>query len=1003
MNSAQNNTDNPRRPFQGLRSFEEKNKSEFGGRDTEIKELLGLVEDLGLTVVFGKSGIGKTSVLQAGLMPALRKKFYYPTYIRIDYSSSKSPLRQVKDLLFESLVAMDPSIPPMGSVSLWEYMHDLDFMKGLITPVLILDQFEEIFTLGEKNSGVKELVAELADLVENRIPTSTKEKYRAQGKIVPSRYSKLSYRVVLSLREDYLARLEELKKYMPSIMDNRLRVVQMTISQAMDAAMKPAKDLISKSVAEDIIKILPGVSQTDFDLLKQKGEEDQKLKVEPFLLSLICDRINEKRIEKGLDVITSELVSEFNVSDVISSFYNESTSKYGQHVEHAIEDLLLTEGGFRKLQALEEMKRKYDISDQVIDELVSARIIRKEARDGVAYVELIHDVLAPVIKHKRDTRLEKEKELARLEAIKMERAKNRKRMKRIGSIMGGLLLLFIGIVAFQTNRVHKIQEENKRKARARELIISALSESIYYDDRSNSGLLSKLAYGIYNQDRNDEITGIIESDWRFYRIMMRSSFNYKNSPNDEIHKFHEIIKPIKVEDNSEEANNLSSLSRKKKTLRATALTPTVQGNDYGYLVALRDNTIRKLSLDSKSINIEKDPMFKYLNEGKEEERVSSMAFHFDKKLLALARKRTIYLYNENLNQHYLDIQIPDTTTFKYRDSYEMKFMPNGSIVLALGENLYRWDTTYRVPVQWAKMDRFKWEINDKTLKIGATLEIEDIDKKPIQNTSKNKTEGTTTTKDLKPKKDLLSKTKKPVKRLRGSKSKDLKIEYTNNSISFSANEIRTLAVSKDGLIALALKDELIIIDEVQNKIHEITFKEWRDRGITAVGFDPNGKFLLLGDGRGGIFKIDTPSNREFHGVEVKKHFAHSQKVTDIAFSTNKNSGQNKNNPQLLATASQDGSVAIWNTNNWSALSLDSALFGFSKKPARKISFSKGGGYLIVAYDNAHIIRWPTSLSKIEKLICESHGKAEINPITKDKYEIVASEIENNCCDCNKKE
>lgn len=1021
MSKSQKNTDDQRRPFQGLRSFEEKNKSGFGGRDTEINELFALVEDLCLTVVFGKSGIGKTSLLQAGLLPELRKNFYHPIYIRIDYSSSKEPLQQVKDLLFESLVEMDPGVAPMGAASLWENMHDVDFMKGLVIPVLILDQFEEIFTLGEKNSGVKELVTELADLIENRIPASIKEKYKKKGKVVPSRYRKLSYRVILSLREDYLARLEELKKFMPSIMDNRLRVVQMTISQAMDAAMKPAGDLISKSVAEDIIKTLPGVSQSDFDLLKQKGSGDQKLKVEPFLLSLICDRINEKRIEKGLEVITSDLVSEFNVSDVIKSFYNDTTSKYGQNVEHAIEDQLLTEGGFRKLQSLDEMQSKYKISNQVIDELVSARIIRKESRDGVAYVELIHDVLAPEIKKKRDKRLEEEKELARLDAIKLERAKNRRRNKSVAFIMGALLLTFVVIVGVQTYRVNKIQDENERKARARDLIISAVSESIYEDNLRNSALISRLAYGLYKEDRDDGIHGIIDSDWKFYRIMMKSSFDFDNTRDQPKNaKFHAIIKPKnKIVDLTQQListpsgiNERSAIVPPKpslKGLRASALTPVIQDDGYGYLVALRDNTVRKLSLDS-IINFDEKLMFEGLNVN-DEARVSSMVFDPIDKRLALLRKFKIFLYGQDLERPYLVLNVPNPDSLRrYADPY-LSFRP-GSIVLALDKNLYRWNTKDGTPIPWPKnMKLLEWEINESDLKMDT---LEKINKSVIQNNTKLKPDSTIKNENPKRQSNQNVKSATPVKGLKKSKNDALKIRYSNGGSILSLNStIKSLAISNHGVIALAIGDKLILIDENQNEIHEISFKEWRDRnGITALGFEPEGEFLLLGDGRGSIFKIKTPENRSFKGIKVEKYFAHTKKVTDIAFKINKNP---KDLP-LLATASQDGSVAIWNTNNWSALSLDSAFFGFSEKAARKISFSESGGYLIVAYDNGHIIRWPSSLTKIDQLICETYGglvetvdiegkkkmiPADIKKLTKDKHKILESDKIYYCCNCKK--
>ena len=168
----------------------------------------------------------------------------------------------------------------------------------------------------------------MGDLAQNRIPKTVKEKYKKQGKTVPSHYSKQSYHVVLSLREDYLARLDELKKYIPSIMDNGFRVVQMTVSQALDAAIKPGQGLVDENVAKEIIKKLPGVSQADFDILKENGEDDKNIKVEPFLLSLICDRLNEKRIEMGLNTINKKIVDEFKMDDVIESFYNETLNKF---------------------------------------------------------------------------------------------------------------------------------------------------------------------------------------------------------------------------------------------------------------------------------------------------------------------------------------------------------------------------------------------------------------------------------------------------------------------------------------------------------------------------------------------------------------------------------------------------------------------------------------------------------------------------------------------------
>ncbi|MCP4229629.1 MAG: ATP-binding protein, partial [bacterium] len=55
----------PQHPYPGLYSFRETDSDYFYGRKRETRDLAGLIEDNVLTVVFGKSGVGKTSLLRA--------------------------------------------------------------------------------------------------------------------------------------------------------------------------------------------------------------------------------------------------------------------------------------------------------------------------------------------------------------------------------------------------------------------------------------------------------------------------------------------------------------------------------------------------------------------------------------------------------------------------------------------------------------------------------------------------------------------------------------------------------------------------------------------------------------------------------------------------------------------------------------------------------------------------------------------------------------------------
>jgi len=72
-------------PWLGLASFTEETREYFYGREAEVAELARRVQRKLLTILFGQSGLGKTSILRAGLVPRLRTQGYCPVYVRIDY------------------------------------------------------------------------------------------------------------------------------------------------------------------------------------------------------------------------------------------------------------------------------------------------------------------------------------------------------------------------------------------------------------------------------------------------------------------------------------------------------------------------------------------------------------------------------------------------------------------------------------------------------------------------------------------------------------------------------------------------------------------------------------------------------------------------------------------------------------------------------------------------------------------------------------------------------
>src|SRR5436853_5826706 len=84
----------PDSPWPGLAPFDERDQAYFHGRSAESGELVRLVRRELLTVLFGRSGLGKTSLLRAGLFPLLREEDCLPIYRRLDHADGAPALRE---------------------------------------------------------------------------------------------------------------------------------------------------------------------------------------------------------------------------------------------------------------------------------------------------------------------------------------------------------------------------------------------------------------------------------------------------------------------------------------------------------------------------------------------------------------------------------------------------------------------------------------------------------------------------------------------------------------------------------------------------------------------------------------------------------------------------------------------------------------------------------------------------------------------------------------------
>jgi WD40 repeat protein len=461
-------------PWPGLAAFREKDQPFFQGRKTETETLLRLVTRNRLTVLYGLAGQGKTSLLQAGLFPKLRDQNILPIYIRLDHSETADDLaRQVLNS-FRTEAQLRPKLqwPPIHEgESLWQYLHrsDADFWNEKILlqiPVLVIDQFEEIFTLGRNNPQVEKRSAaflqELGDIIEGRTPESIKARLRlfpeAAEELSVSRHN---YKILLSLREDYLPDLETLRPLVPSIAHHRWRLSRLTGEQAREVT----------TVGQHLIE--PGVEQAIIRFVARAQEADNEaplegLKVEPALLSVVCRELNNKRRQKKLPLITADLLKGHQ-NEILRDYYERSTTGLRPQARAFLEDRLVNASGQREMLTWDALIKGPGLDQKAAMMLIDNRLLRIEDRDKVRRVELIHDLLTDVVRTSREARYQREIQ---------------SKLRKAQWLAGLFFALFAVTLAFG-GFAHRLLKEKQTILTARE---QALADSQAANNRARAAL-----------------------------------------------------------------------------------------------------------------------------------------------------------------------------------------------------------------------------------------------------------------------------------------------------------------------------------------------------------------------------------------------------------------------------------------------------------------------------------------------------------------------------------
>ncbi|MBC8265243.1 MAG: SUMF1/EgtB/PvdO family nonheme iron enzyme [Anaerolineales bacterium] len=247
----------PERPYKFLDYFEAADQVIFKGRELEAPALQRQIMAHKLTVLYGASGVGKTSLIQAGVIPRLHEDGYRAFCVR----SLEDPAQAIKA---EALRLIRDPEAQLDEEARATALHA--YLSQVLPPetrlVVFLDQFEEFFIRlgdGVRRAFVEELAACLED-------------------------DALEMRAVISLRDDYFQRLDEFDERYPKIFDNRFRLRNLDEDKARLAIFLPAQQF--------------GLSFED-ELLRQLLADLESGGVEPAQLQIVCHKLYEDLANSG--------------------------------------------------------------------------------------------------------------------------------------------------------------------------------------------------------------------------------------------------------------------------------------------------------------------------------------------------------------------------------------------------------------------------------------------------------------------------------------------------------------------------------------------------------------------------------------------------------------------------------------------------------------------------------------------------------------------------------
>ena len=438
-------------PYLGPRPYEQKDRDLFFGRDREIYDLKSLVTAYPVVLLYAQSGAGKTSLLNAGLIPALeqKKKYEVLPVVRIgaplEFQMGKIPNIFVFNTLLKWAKA-DIELERLKKISVASFFkdqtHPVDEDDIPYFRIAIFDQFEEIFTLH---------------------PERWKDRNVFFHQIAEALRSDPLLRVLFVIREDYIANLDPYIEDLQELDLISYRMERLRRDASCEAVEGPLKGTdytyaggVAINLVEQLLKIR--VEKGDGKTVEINGEY-----VEPVQLQIVCETLWFSLPEKVKKITSDHLQTFGDVDEALKGFYEAAVKQVEQDTGVKEEEIrewfstkLITPAGTRGLVFGDKTETE-GMPNSVVNQLENIHIIRAEMRAGSRWYEITHDrYITPILKSNEIKKLAAEKQRYTADVQIIKKRIMMATYYKLRSIIGllGIALPFVlslgALILFQT-------------------------------------------------------------------------------------------------------------------------------------------------------------------------------------------------------------------------------------------------------------------------------------------------------------------------------------------------------------------------------------------------------------------------------------------------------------------------------------------------------------------------------------------------------------------------